>query len=342
MQTDNSVVVYGAAGHTGRFVVAELLRSGISPVLAGRAAAKLDAFAERFPNLEKRVAGVDDPGALSRMLGGALAVINCAGPFIDTSAPMIGAAVRNGVHYLDIAAEQAAVHKAFVEFDASARAAGIVVVPACGFYGGLGDLVATAVMDDWAQADEIDIAVALDSWAPTRGTRLTGEKNPGRRYHFTNGALERRDAFPSRQWEFPAPFDRQEVVNLALSEAILIPSHLRTREVRFFLNTKPLSDLGNPDTPAPTPVDERGRSAQIFLMEASVRRGPQERRAHVRGQDIYAVTAPIVAEAARRLFEKRPDASGVRSIAALFEARDFLAALSRADPTFSFAGRSRD
>jgi Saccharopine dehydrogenase NADP binding domain len=335
MRTDSSVVVYGAAGHTGRFVVAELLRSGISPVLAGRAAAKLDEFAGRFPDLKKRVASIDDAGALDRMLDGALTVINCAGPFIDTSAPMIMSAVRNGVHYLDIAAEQAAVHNAFVEFDASARAAGIVVAPACGFYGGLSDLVATVAMNDWTEVDEIDIAVALDSWAPTKGTRLTGEKNPGQRYHFTNGALQRRDGFPSRQWQFPAPFDRQEVVSLALSEAILIPSHLRTREIRFFLNTKPLSDLGNPDTPAPTPADERGRSSQIFLMEVSIRRGEQERRAHIRGRDIYAITAPIVGEAARRLFEKRHNASGVRSVAALFDARDFLAALSRADPTFS-------
>jgi hypothetical protein len=335
MQQDGSIVVYGAAGHTGRFVVAELARRGISPVLAGRDAGKLDQFAVRFPQLEKRVARVDDAAGLDRVLDGALAVINCAGPFIDTTPAMVGAAVRNRVHYLDIAAEGAAVRNAFVESDAAATAAGIVVAPACGFYGGLSDLVATLAMGDWADADEIDIAVALDSWAPTLGTRLTGERNPGQRYHFTKGGLERRDAFPPREWQFPAPFGRQDVASLALAEAILIPSHLQTREVRLFLNTKPLADIQNPDTPAPTPADERGRSAQIFLMEASVRRGPQERRAHVLGRDIYAITAPIVCEAAALLLAGPPKLYGVRSVAALFDARDFLRALSEADATFS-------
>jgi short subunit dehydrogenase-like uncharacterized protein len=30
------VVLYGAAGHTGRFIAAELIRRGFEPVLAGR------------------------------------------------------------------------------------------------------------------------------------------------------------------------------------------------------------------------------------------------------------------------------------------------------------------
>ena len=37
----NQVTVYGAYGHTGRFIVRELLKRGWTPVLAGRDAAKL-------------------------------------------------------------------------------------------------------------------------------------------------------------------------------------------------------------------------------------------------------------------------------------------------------------
>jgi len=52
------------------------------------------------------------------------------------------------------------------------------------FYGGLGDPLATEAMERWAAADEICIAVALDSWQPTRGTRLTGQRNAGQHFIF--------------------------------------------------------------------------------------------------------------------------------------------------------------
>jgi hypothetical protein len=49
------------------------------------------------------------------------------------------------------------------------------------------------------------------------------------------------------------------------------------------------------------PADKRGRSAQEFLMEVEVRKGSEERCAIAAGRDIYAVTAPIVVEAAERI-----------------------------------------
>ncbi len=58
---------------------------------------------------------------------------------------------------------------------------GIIILPAMGFYGGLADLLATAAMAGWETADAIDIAIALDSWEPTPGTRLTGKRNTYRR-----------------------------------------------------------------------------------------------------------------------------------------------------------------
>jgi len=65
--------------------------------------------------------------------------------------------------------------------DARVQDAGIVIAPALGFYGALGDLLATVAMGGWPSADEISIAVALDSWKPTRGTLLAGENTAGRR-----------------------------------------------------------------------------------------------------------------------------------------------------------------
>src|SRR5690242_11412200 len=149
MIANRIVTVFGAYGHTGRFVVQGLRKRGFTPILSGRDAAKLKEAGNAHPGLEVRVATVDDPGSLDRALSGAAAVINCAGPFIDTAAPVVDSAIRASIHYLDIAAEQASVLDVFDRFTNAAQDAGVVVAPAMGFYGGLGDLLATAAMGEW-------------------------------------------------------------------------------------------------------------------------------------------------------------------------------------------------
>jgi Saccharopine dehydrogenase NADP binding domain len=331
------VTVYGAYGHTGRFVVAELRKRGWTPVLSGRNHSKLLAEAASNAGAEVRVATVDDPVALNRAISGSSAVINCAGPFIDTAIPIIKVAVRADVHYLDVAAEQPAVLGVFDHFRTDPGAKSIVIAPAMAFYGGLGDLMATAAMGEWDRADEICIAVALDSWRPTRGTRVTGERNPGRRFILSNNKLERADPPPARMWNFPAPFGEQHVVPLSLAETITISRHLRTPEIRVFMNSAPLEDLHNPDTPPPVPADDSGRSSQVFVIDVVARRGGTERRVVARGRDIYAVTAPIVVEATQRVVAGAIKRMGALAAGELFDARDFLQSLGRAHVTVDFS-----
>jgi hypothetical protein len=328
------VTVFGAYGHTGRFVVLELRKRGFTPILSGRDSAKLKEAGNAHPGSEVRVASVDDPASLDRALSGTVAVINCAGPFIDTAGPVIDAALRASIHYLDVAAEQAAVLAVFERFASAARDAGVVVIPAMAFYGGLGDLLATTAMGEWDTADEICIAVALDSWKPTRGTRLTGQRNPGRHFIFSNNRLERADPPPTCKWNFPPPFGEQDMVGLSLAETITIPRHLQTPEVRVYINLAPITDIRDPNTPAPTAADESGSSSQIFIMEATARRGDAERRAIVRGRDIYAITAPIVVEATHRVVNGLAKRTGVVAAGEVFAAKDFLMSLSPSHLSF--------
>jgi hypothetical protein len=277
---------------------------------------------------------MNDPASLDQAVCGAAAIINCAGPFIDTTAPVIEAALRSGIHYLDVAAEQPAVLAVFERFAEAARNVGIVIVPSMAFYGGLGDLLATAAMGDWAVADEICVAVALDSWQPTRGTRLTGQRNPGQHFNFSNSRLERGDPPPARVWNFPAPFGSQDVEGLSLAETVLISWHLQTPEIHAYMNVAPLSDIRNPDTPVPTAVDESGRSSQVFLVDVIVRRGSEKRRMLARGRDIYAITAPLVVEATERVVKGLAKTTGVVAAGEIFDARDFLRSLSPAHLSF--------
>jgi len=329
MISNRAVTVFGAYGHTGRFVVAELRQRGWTPILAGRDPAKLKALADTHPGSEVRVATVEERESLDGAVSGAAAIINCAGPFLDTARPVIDAALRARIHYLDVAAEQAAVLATFKEFANASRDAGVTIVPAMAFYGGLGDLLATAAMGDWAAADEILILVALDSWKPTRGTRVTGQRNSGPRFIFSNNRLERGDPPPARTWSFPVPFGQQEMEGLSLSETITISQHLKTPEIRAYLNVPAIRDVRDPNTPTPTAEDDSGRSSQIFLLEAVVRRGAAERRAVARGRDIYAIAAPLVVEATERVVNGLAKRMGVLAAGEAFDARDFLTSLSR-------------
>ena len=331
------VAVFGATGHTGRFVVAELLRRGFRPIPIGRDASRWAASGFQNRGLENRTANVEDPASLDRALSGAAAVINCAGPFLDTAKPLIEAALRARVHYLDVTAEQSSALATFEQFATLARDAKIVVVPAMGFYGGLGDLLATAAMGDWASADEIRIGIALDSWRPTLGTRLTGQRNTATRLVIAGGKLAPLGNPPSTSassWTFPEPFGVQEVTEVPLTETIVIGRHLRVSHLHTYLNLAPLRDLRDSSTPPPEAADETGRSAQIFLVDVIVRNGMDTRRAIARGRDIYAFTAPLVVEAAQRILDGAAEGVGVLAPGELFDAPSFLRALAPEHMTF--------
>ena len=329
MPSNNRVTVFGAYGHTGRFVVAELCKRGWTPVLCGRDAARLDALGADYPTLERRVASIDDAASLARALDGAAAVINCAGPFLDTAPPLIEAALRQRVHYLDVTAEQQAVLDTFDNYADAATKAGIAVLPGMAFYGGLADLLATTAVGDWPVVEAIDVAVALDSWHPTAGTRLTGQRNHYPRRVVSNGQLDLlASPSPTRDWTFSTSFAKQAMVALPFSETITISRHVRVQHLHSYINLSALQDIRDPNTPAPVIDAAAGRSAQRFAMEVIVRNGTQERRAAASGHDIYAFTAPLVVEAMERVVDGRCRKLGVVAAGEAFDAADFLAALT--------------
>lgn len=339
---ERAVAVFGAAGHTGRFVVAELLRRGITPIAVARNVAKLAELGFEDRGIQLRSASAEDPASLDRAFMGAAAVINCAGPFLDTADAVASAALRAGIHYLDVTAEQPSAQATFKRFDKVAHDAGVLVIPAMGFYGGFADLLVTAAMGDWDSADEIEVGIALDSWHPTQGTRVTGEKNTAQRMIIANGQLSP-VAQPAAEldWDFPGPFARQAVVEVPFSEIVVIARHIKSSELHTYLNRTALHDVRDAKTPPPAPVDEDGRSAQVFLVEAIVRKGGLTRRIAAQGQDIYAFSAPLICEAVQRLLDGRAQGSGAQAPGTVFDARDFLDALAPKYLSFVVSGDER-
>lgn len=321
------IAVFGAAGHTGRFVVGEIERRGLGAIRIGRDPAKL-ARSDAPHREAARLATVEDAASLDAALAGADAVVNCAGPFFDTALPVIDAALRAGIPYLDVAPEQAVVQSIFATRQDAARAAGVAVVPAAAFYGGLADLLASAAADGIDRMDEIAVAVGLDSWHPTHGTRLTGQRNTAPRVIRRDGSLEVLPSPPpTRRWDFPEPIGPREVVMQPFSEIVTLASHLEADAITPWMNLEPLQDLRDGATPPPRPTDDIGRSEQRFVMDVVVSAGGERRRATAAGRDIYHVSAPIVVEAAQRLIRGEGARPGVHALGALFDARSFLDAL---------------
>jgi hypothetical protein len=98
--------------------------------------------------------------------------------------------------------------------------------------------------------------------------------------------------------------------------------------LRTYLNGAPLRDLRDSATPPPIAVDERGRSAQTFLVDVVVRNGSSIRRAIAQGRDIYAFTAPLVVEAAERILDGRVRGNGALAPGEAFDSTDFLRSLA--------------
>ncbi|GAB2533930.1 saccharopine dehydrogenase family protein [Rhodanobacter koreensis] len=328
IKNNAAVAVYGATGHTGSFVVAELLRRGLPVIAVGRDVSSAPA------GVTARSATIDDAAALDQAFAGCAVVINCAGPFLDTASPIVEAALRAGSAYLDVTAEQASALSIFELYDERARAAGVAVIPAAGFYGGLADLLASALVGHHP-VDDMTVAIALDHWWPTKGTRKTGERNRVPRVVLENGSLVPM-AIPAtkKEWTFDSPHGVQEMEEMPFSEIITISRHLHVRNLRAYLNAASLNEIRDAATPVPVAIDARGRSAQTFAMEVVARDGAGTRRACAQGQDIYAVTAPLVVEAATRMLQSSFDRSGALTLGEAFDAEDFLRSFKAEHLTF--------
>ena len=320
-----AVAVFGASGHTGRFVLAELLRRGIAPIAITRTSGSLPPD----PQVLYRHASVHDTPSLDRALGGAAAVINCAGPFLETADAVASAALRSRIHYLDVTAEQQSARTTLDTYDLAARQVGIAIVPSMSFYGGFADLLTTAALADWDHADTIDVMIGLDSWHPTRGTRITGEKNTAQRMVIAAGQLAPVSLPRSeKSWDFGNPLGLQSMVETPFSEIVLIAQHLKTAELHTWLNRLALDDIHSPTTPAPVAADDTGRSPQRFIVEVVATRDNLERRIVAHGRDIYAFSATLVCEAVERLLQGKFTRAGAQPPAVLFNPKEILTALA--------------
>ena len=124
-------LIYGSTGYTGRLIARLAVEQGSTPMLAGRNGAAVAAQASALGLPHRRFA-LDDPKQIDNGLRDVTVVLHCAGPFSTTSRPMADACLRNRVHYLDITGEIEVMEALAARAD-EARAAGVMLMPGCGF-----------------------------------------------------------------------------------------------------------------------------------------------------------------------------------------------------------------
>lgn len=127
----SNFLLYGANGYTGALIARLAVQRGLRPILAGRNAEKVEPLSTEL-DLEYRAFSLDDEAAVDEALADVGVVLHCAGPFSQTSKPMVAGCLRTKTHYLDITGE-VAVFEASAARDAEAKAAGVMLLPGVGF-----------------------------------------------------------------------------------------------------------------------------------------------------------------------------------------------------------------
>jgi short subunit dehydrogenase-like uncharacterized protein len=209
----NAWMIYGANGYTGELIAREAVRRGHRPILAGRNAARIAPLAREL-GLETRVFALSQPSRTAEWLTGLDAVLHCAGPFLQTSGPMVGACLEAGVHYLDITGELGVFEWIFSMSD-EAVARGVTLLPGVGFDVVPTDCLAAQLSERLPSADHLILAFYSKGAELSRGTVKTMLEGIG------DGGAIRRDGKIVR---VPMVYDVREIpFSIGPRKAMTIP-----------------------------------------------------------------------------------------------------------------------
>jgi short subunit dehydrogenase-like uncharacterized protein len=296
----HKLMIYGAAGYTGRMVSSNAQEHGLDFVLAGRPQSerKLAALTNEL-GVEYRLVAVDEIAGNPSVLNDIQVLLNCAGPFLWTAEPLMRACIAAGVHYLDIAAELDSYRLA-EELHDEAKAAGVMLLPGSG--GSVAMLGSLASHAAKRMKTPVKLSIALHvAGGFSRGSAVSASEN------VTTGTLQRVDGMlVERSAEEMRDFDfgngPATSFPVTLPDLITIWHATGIHNIETFVHvtegTFPEGDLAAmPDGPT---VEQREASRYHAVVEVTGADGSVIRSVldTVNG---YTFTTIAAAEAARRV-----------------------------------------
>lgn len=309
-----TLMIYGAAGYTGRMTAGHAKAAGLNVIVAGRDAAELAKLASEL-GVDHRVFSLDDDAAVDAALSDVSVLLNCAGPYIRTAEPLMRAAIRTGTHYLDIAAELDSYRLA-EKLDTKAKAADVMLLPGSGGSVAMLGCLAGHVAERVAEPRNIRIALHV-SGSMSRGSAVSASENlTTETLARTNGTLQGRSAEDIGSFDFgKGPVDCFPVT---LPDLITIWQATHIPDIETFVHVSGdafpegnLSALPDGPTEAQREANRYQAAVEVTGADRSVARAVLDT---VNG---YTFTPLAAAEAARRVLggEARP---GFQTPAGLF------------------------
>lgn len=204
-----SWLIYGANGYTGKLVSELAVSRGESPILAGRNSSRIAPLAS-VHGLQHRSFDLTDAGAVRAGLRDVDVVVNCAGPFSATAAPMVQACLDTGTHYVDVTGE-IDVFEYVASRNEDAKRAGVALMPGSGFDVAPSDCLAAMLAKALPDATHLELAFVLEGGL-TGGTAQTVLEDVGSGSRVRIDGELRRVPFGWRSRRIPFPTGKRVAV----------------------------------------------------------------------------------------------------------------------------------
>lgn len=166
---ENTIIVYGSYGYTGRLIIDELKQKKFTVILSGRSREALQKQSEES-GYPYEVVDISDSTSLKNLLLKANLVLHCGGPFRFTAKQMADACLETKTHYTDITGEWQ-VFELLAGYDAAAKQVGIQIMPGTGFDVVPSDCLAVHLKKRLPSATHLQLAFAMVPGGMSRGTK---------------------------------------------------------------------------------------------------------------------------------------------------------------------------
>ncbi|KFA54546.1 hypothetical protein S40293_08057 [Stachybotrys chartarum IBT 40293] len=293
-------MIYGATGYTGRIASEHAKHLGLRFIVAGRTTAAVTELASSL-HAPSRVFDIDNNKQLDSHLAGIQILLNCAGPFMHTAEPFIRACIRNGVHYMDIAAELESYQLA-EKHDEDARTAHVMLLPGCGGSVAMLGCLAGHIVGAVERPARIDIALHV-AGSMSRGSAISAAENLTQIcLQRQNGRLVEQDANDDATFDFDNGKGQVQCFPVTLPDLITIWKSTKVSNIRTFVHvsgdaypTGPLDGL--PDGPTPEQREKTPYDASVIVTAED----GSLRRAVLHTVNGYSFTPMASVEAVRRV-----------------------------------------